>query len=85
MNSCKDGVEIEKVTFVALLSACGHAGFVDEGLLYFESMGSVYNISATVEHYACMVDLLGHAGCLHKAADMVNTMACQLTASVRKA
>jgi pentatricopeptide repeat protein len=67
------------------LSTCGHAGFVDEGLLYFESMGSVYNISATVEHYACMVDLLGHAGCLHKAADMVNTMACQPTASVWKA
>jgi pentatricopeptide repeat protein len=85
LNSCKDGVEIEKVTFVALLSTCGHAGFVDEGLLYFESMGSVYNISATVEHYACMVDLLGHAGCLHKAADMVNTIACQPTASVRKA
>ncbi len=85
MNSCEDDVEIDKVSFVALLSACGHAGFVDEGLLYFESMGPVYNISATVEHYARMVDLLGHAGCLDKAADMVNSMACQPTASVWKA
>jgi len=69
LNWCEDGVEIDKVTFVALLSTCGHSGFVDEGLLYVESIGSVYNISATVEHYACMADLLGHAGSLHKAAE----------------
>ncbi|CAM6071678.1 unnamed protein product [Sphagnum tenellum] len=69
LNWCEDGVEIDKVTFVALLSTSGHSGFVDEGLLYVESIGSVYNISAIVEPYACMADLLGHAGCLHKAAE----------------
>jgi len=38
-------------TFVYLLSACSHAGFLDEGLVYFDSMCSVYGISATVKHF----------------------------------
>ncbi len=39
---------VDAVTFVFLLSASSHAGLVDEGLLYFQSMGSVYGVSATV-------------------------------------
>jgi pentatricopeptide repeat protein len=52
------GVNIDNFTVVCLLSACTHMGLVDEGLHYFDSMCSVYNISATVEHFSCMVDLL---------------------------
>jgi pentatricopeptide repeat protein len=69
----QDGVEIDDVTFIALLSACNHAGLVDEGLHCFESMGSVYSIPATVKHYACMVDLLGRAGHLQEAQDLIKS------------
>ncbi len=55
---CEEGVWMSKVTFVSPLSACSHAGFQDEGLVYFDSMGSVYGVSATVKHCECMVDLL---------------------------
>jgi hypothetical protein len=55
---CKEGVWMSKVTFVSPLSAYSHAGFQDEWLVYFDSMGSVYGVSATVKHCACMVDLL---------------------------
>ncbi|KAH8973473.1 hypothetical protein BDL97_01G050500 [Sphagnum fallax] len=71
---CQQGVKINDVTFVCLLSACSHAGLADEGLHYFDSMGSVYCISATLENYACIVDLLGRAGRLLEAEDFVNTM-----------
>ncbi|XP_058105366.1 pentatricopeptide repeat-containing protein At1g11290, chloroplastic-like isoform X2 [Magnolia sinica] len=52
----------DHVTFVALLSACGHSGMINEGLHYFDCMINRYGIPAKTEHYACMVDLLGRAG-----------------------
>ncbi len=82
---CKEGVMIDNVTFTSLLSGCSHAGLVDEGLQYFESMGFVYNKSPTVEHYACMVDLLGRAGFLNEAEGLITTMLCQPSVSVWKA
>jgi len=69
----KEGVEINGVTFLSLLSACSHAGLVDEGLDYFKAMGPVYGVSATAEHYACMVNLLGHAGRLQEAEDLIKS------------
>jgi hypothetical protein len=50
---------------------------VDEGLCYFEPMGSVYGLPATVEYNACMVGLLGCAGNLHEAEDIIKGMSCQ--------
>jgi pentatricopeptide repeat protein len=55
---CLEGVEADRVAFLVLLSAYSHAGLLDEGLCYFESMGSVYNFPAKIELYACMIDLL---------------------------
>jgi pentatricopeptide repeat protein len=82
---CEAGVEISSVTFLCLLAACSHAGTVDEGIHYLESMGSVYDISVAVENYARVVDLLGHAGCLHDTEDLINTMSCEPNVVVWKA
>jgi len=79
---CEKGVEIDKITFVSLLSACSHADLVDEGLHYFESLHLVYGISATVEHYVCIIDLLVQAGCLEEADDLINMMFCAPHAAV---
>jgi pentatricopeptide repeat protein len=79
---CEQGVEIDDITFLSLLSACRHAGLVDEGLCYFKSMNSVYGISPTNEHYACVVDLLGRAGRLHDAEVLIKTMPCEPNATV---
>jgi pentatricopeptide repeat protein len=38
---CEQGVEIDDITFLSLLSACRHAGLVDEGLCYFQFMNSL--------------------------------------------
>jgi hypothetical protein len=59
---CEEGLDIDKITFNSRLSACSHAALVVEGLHYFESMTAVFNISAVVEDYTCIVDLLGCAG-----------------------
>ncbi len=68
--------------FICLLSACSHAGLVDEGLQYFSLMASDYNISVNQEHYACMVDILGCSGLLGEAEDLIKTMPCEPNAAV---
>ncbi|KAF2302204.1 hypothetical protein GH714_033732 [Hevea brasiliensis] len=68
------GVLPDSITFTALLSACKNSGLVDEGWDYFDSMGKDYGIKPTIEHYSCMVDLLGRAGYLDEAWDFIQTM-----------
>ncbi|KAH9544539.1 hypothetical protein CY35_13G126800 [Sphagnum magellanicum] len=68
---CEEGVHPDDITSVCLLSACSHAGFVDEGLRFNALMTTVYRIPAKLEHYTCMVDLLGRAGHLQEAENMI--------------
>ncbi|CAM6038741.1 unnamed protein product [Sphagnum compactum] len=74
---CEEGVQPDDITFVCLLSACSHAGLVHEGMCFYASMKQVYMISPTVEHYTCMVDLLGRAGHLEEAESMIKSMPCK--------
>ncbi|CAK7322962.1 unnamed protein product [Dovyalis caffra] len=64
----------DDLTFMAVLSACSHSGLVDQGYHYFHSLESEYGITPKVEHYACMVDLLGRAGCLEEAELLIKKM-----------
>ncbi|KAL6841751.1 hypothetical protein ACP4OV_028263 [Aristida adscensionis] len=63
----KDGVVPDKVTFVALLSCCSHAGLIDKGLWFYASMVRDYNICPDKEHNSCIVDLFSRSGKLDDA------------------
>ncbi|KAF3781499.1 Pentatricopeptide repeat-containing protein [Nymphaea thermarum] len=69
-----EGVNPDDITFIGVLSACSHAGLIEEGFLHFDSMTKEYGIEPRVEHYACLVDLLGRAGRLHDALQIVESM-----------
>ncbi|KAL6493791.1 hypothetical protein OROGR_031700 [Orobanche gracilis] len=62
------------ITFVAVLGACRHMGLVEKGRRYFDSMMNVYKIEPNIKHYGCLVDLLGRAGLLKEAEDLIDTM-----------
>ncbi|KAM6563131.1 hypothetical protein CsatB_023129 [Cannabis sativa] len=62
------------VTFLGALSACSHAGLVDKGLEIFRIMEAEYFLKPKMEHYACVVDLLGRAGRLSQAWEFVKAM-----------
>ncbi|KAJ4956173.1 hypothetical protein NE237_012956 [Protea cynaroides] len=62
-----ESVEPTDVTFLSLLHACSHIGSVDKGMEFLDSMAKVHGISPRVEHYACLVDMLGRAGRLVEA------------------
>ncbi|XP_026661830.2 pentatricopeptide repeat-containing protein At5g04780, mitochondrial-like [Phoenix dactylifera] len=68
----QDKIMPNEITFVGVLSACSHAGLVEEGYKYFRSMQEDHGIVPDIEHYTCMVDLLGRAGLLEKAKDFIH-------------
>jgi pentatricopeptide repeat protein len=69
-----DGVKPDECSFVAVLSACSHAGLLDDGHRLFAAMTQDYGIEPTVVHCTCMVDLLGRAGFLEEAKVFICNM-----------
>lgn len=77
------GATPDQVTFVGVLSACSHAGgFIDQGLELFDCRTKRYFIEPLSEHYACMVDLLGRAGRLKEAFNLMKGMKIMANAGV---
>ncbi|GJN31291.1 hypothetical protein PR202_gb19673 [Eleusine coracana subsp. coracana] len=63
-----------EITFTGVLSACRHAGLVVEGRQFFKLMQNKYQIVPNIRHYGCMVDLLGRAGYVREAEDLIESM-----------
>ncbi|KAL7589103.1 hypothetical protein Lser_V15G39406 [Lactuca serriola] len=63
-----------EVTFISLFAACSHSGMVDEGLELFHKMKDKYGVDPTEDHYGCVVDLLGRAGRLAEAHELITKM-----------
>ncbi|KAG6412470.1 hypothetical protein SASPL_125149 [Salvia splendens] len=70
----QEGFRPDSITFTGLLSGCSHSGLVELGLRFFDSMSSDYQVEKRHEHYACIVDLLGRAGRLVKAYEVISKM-----------
>ncbi|KAK4748049.1 hypothetical protein SAY87_014635 [Trapa incisa] len=70
----KSGEKPDRITFVGVLSACSHAGLVKKGRMLFDSMKTAYDLEPTAEHYSCLVDMLGRAGKIDQAIEVVNRM-----------
>ncbi|KAG8494815.1 hypothetical protein CXB51_012485 [Gossypium anomalum] len=64
---CESEFKPDDVTFVGVLSACSHAGFVSLGRELLGQMKSKYGVVPTIDHYTCVVDMLGRAGQLEEA------------------
>ncbi|KAG8071261.1 hypothetical protein GUJ93_ZPchr0006g40890 [Zizania palustris] len=77
-----EGIDPNHITMTSVLCACNHAGLVDDAKRYFNSMKEMFGIDRTEEHYSCMIDLLGRAGKLDDAMELVNSMPFQANASV---
>ncbi|XP_058090782.1 pentatricopeptide repeat-containing protein At5g48910-like isoform X2 [Magnolia sinica] len=77
-----EGKRPDDVTFIGVLCACSHAGLLDEGFRYFECMTRDYRINPRIEHYGCMVDLLGRAGLLEDAQDFISRMPVEPNAAI---
>ena len=68
------GLSPDSIAFVSVISACSHAGLLEEGRCYFKLMTEEYRIIPRIEHYACMVDLLGRSGQVDEAYSFIKQM-----------
>ncbi|XP_037484071.1 putative pentatricopeptide repeat-containing protein At3g23330 [Triticum dicoccoides] len=75
-------VKPNHITFIAVLTACSHAGLVDEGRKYFNRMSDHHGIVPSLEHYGALADILGRAGELEEAYNFISKMQIKPTASV---
>ncbi|KAG1368031.1 pentatricopeptide repeat-containing protein [Cocos nucifera] len=69
-----EGLKPDDMTFIGVLCGCSHSGLVNEGMECFEAMTQLHNVPPKVEHYSCMVDLLGRAGLLKEALELIRNM-----------
>ncbi|KAI4326180.1 hypothetical protein MLD38_031518 [Melastoma candidum] len=81
----ESGFKPNNVTFVGALSACSNAGLLDQGKAYFESMVTEYGIKPSIEHYTCMVWLLGRHGNLDAALKLILEIPCRPSVMVWRA
>ncbi|XP_015874755.2 pentatricopeptide repeat-containing protein At1g56690, mitochondrial-like [Ziziphus jujuba] len=82
LEMCSFGIKPDNISFIGVLSACSYTGKVKEGLEIFESMKSKYQVEPRTEHYACMVDLLGRAGQVNEAMNLIEKMPVEADAIV---
>ncbi|XP_028776972.1 pentatricopeptide repeat-containing protein At5g40410, mitochondrial isoform X2 [Neltuma alba] len=81
-RTVRQGMKPDHVTFTHLLSACSHSGLIEEGKHYFHSMSDVYGVQPRLDHYSCMVDLLGRRGLLNDAYELIKNMPLEPNAGV---
>lgn len=67
-------VKPDDITFIGVLNACGHAGLVKEGVMCFELMRRVHKVEPKMQHYGCIVDILGRAGHVEEARRFIEEM-----------
>ncbi|KVI05144.1 Pentatricopeptide repeat-containing protein [Cynara cardunculus var. scolymus] len=78
----RSGIMPDNISYVSVLSGCSHSGLVPEGHYYFDMLLKDQDISPTCEHFACMVDLLGRAGRVEEAKDLIDKMLIKPNAAV---
>uniref|UniRef100_A0A5K0W732 Pentacotripeptide-repeat region of PRORP domain-containing protein n=2 Tax=Nymphaea colorata TaxID=210225 RepID=A0A5K0W732_9MAGN len=81
----KQGFSPDEIVFTSVLCACSHAGLLEEGKRWFRDMTEIYGISPTIQHYGCMVDLLGRAGRLKEAYELIQRMPVKPDAAIWRA
>ncbi|KAK1574559.1 hypothetical protein QYE76_062564 [Lolium multiflorum] len=81
----QSSIRANDITFVALLSVYGSTGLVSQGLSLFDSMKLDHGIKPSMEHYTCIVRLLGRAGRLHDALNFITDIPSAPSAMVWRA
>lgn len=72
----------DSATLLTVLSGCSHGGMENRGLKFFDEMAVKCGIDLGIEHYGCVVDLLGRAGQLERALQFIKEMPFEPNAAI---
>ena len=75
-------VEPDEITFTGLLSACSHSGMLQKGRCLFKYFSENKAVEVKLDHYACMVDILGRSGKLEEAEEFIRNMPVEANSMV---
>ncbi|KAE8685685.1 LRR receptor-like serine/threonine-protein kinase HSL2-like [Hibiscus syriacus] len=70
----REGPAPDRITLSGVLLACRCGAFVDIGISILSSMEEEFGVTPRDEHYACVIDLLCHAGKFKEAFDTLEAM-----------
>ncbi|KAI3448613.1 hypothetical protein Pfo_005278 [Paulownia fortunei] len=76
------GIKPDHAVITAVLSACRHAGLINEGLVIFNSIDQVHHMKPSMEQYACVVDLFGRGGRIKEAFSFLHQMPIAANANI---
>ncbi|KAH7281174.1 hypothetical protein KP509_36G033700 [Ceratopteris richardii] len=65
-----EGITPTPVTSLSILQACSNAGKIEMAFRFLESMSEEYFMIPTLEHYTCVIDLLGRIGQVNRAVEL---------------
>lgn len=85
LDMSRKEIKPDEITFLGLLSACNHGGLVYQGRYCFELMQEEYKLVPKIQHYGCIIDLLGRVGKLEEAVDVIQNMPMEADVIVWKA
>ncbi|XP_022987633.1 putative pentatricopeptide repeat-containing protein At1g68930 isoform X2 [Cucurbita maxima] len=73
-NMLQEKFKPDNVTFVGVLSACLHSNLIEQGQVFFDSISNQHGLTPSLDHYACMVNLLGRSGRIDQAVNLIKSM-----------
>ncbi|KAI5652299.1 hypothetical protein M9H77_29486 [Catharanthus roseus] len=73
------GLKPNDVTYLGLLTACSHAGLLEEGFKYFDMLVSDRSTRLREDHYTCLIDLYSRAGRFKEALDFIEQLPVKLS------
>ncbi|XP_047056688.1 pentatricopeptide repeat-containing protein At1g09220, mitochondrial-like [Lolium rigidum] len=76
------GIAPNRITFLSVLNACSHGGLVEQGVAFFKSMVYEYNINPEIKHFGCVIDMLGRAGRLCEAEQVIGGLPMEVNSVV---
>lgn len=79
----EDETSPDSITFLAVLSGCSHGGMEETGLDIFNELVAGENkVDLGMEHYGCVVDLLGRSGQVERAYQFIQQMPFEPSTSI---
>ncbi|KAM0848092.1 hypothetical protein ACQ4PT_054598 [Festuca glaucescens] len=76
------GITPNRITFLSVLNACSHGGLVEQGVAFFKSMVYEYAINPEIKHFGCIIDMLGRAGRLCEAEQVISGLPMEVNSVV---
>lgn len=70
----REGLRPDALIYTSTLTACNHEGNVEAGIGYFRSMKQYRGLNPGIEHFNCMVNLLGNAGHINEVEELAKVM-----------